>query len=258
VMMLLPCNTQAGQEPVVLEGGKGTSGSLGSSPPPPPAGNTQPQGNTKTQFSNRIEEEEVAQIPEDLTEEGEEGEEGENSSALVKLTGSNFSRVVSRPGYTFIKFFAPWCGHCQAMQGDWQLLAEYFKASPVPGKSVTIAEIDCTAILDSSYLTCSQEAVVGYPTIRLYKDNNLVADYHYARSFHRMKRFLHDQFFDLSKLEPDHLGVFKLDQISFQSVIESSGETPIVVFFSLKSCPKCAELKAAWEKNSDDVRHGGS
>ena len=37
----------------------------------------------------------------------------EENSAVVKLDDSSFSGVVSHSKYVLVKFYAPWCGHCQ-------------------------------------------------------------------------------------------------------------------------------------------------
>jgi thiol-disulfide isomerase/thioredoxin len=41
----------------------------------------------------------------------------------------------------FVKYYAPWCGHCKKMAPAWIELAEYLKDV----EDVIIAEVDATA-----------------------------------------------------------------------------------------------------------------
>merc|ERR1711943_151867 len=67
----------------------------------------------------------------------------------------------------FIKFLAPWCGHCKSMKPAWDQLMEEFKDS----KSAVVADVDCTVHQD----LCGKHGVQGYPTIK-YGDPNKVEE----------------------------------------------------------------------------------
>ena len=56
------------------------------------------------------------------------------------LTSESFTAVVTPYRHTFIKFYAPWCGHCKDMAVAWTALAERFADHP----RVIIASVDCT------------------------------------------------------------------------------------------------------------------
>ena len=58
----------------------------------------------------------------------------------LELTTKNFEEMTA--GKTvFIKFFAPWCGHCKAMGPDWEKLMTEYKDHDV----ALVAEVDCTS-----------------------------------------------------------------------------------------------------------------
>ena len=58
----------------------------------------------------------------------------------MDLTKDNFEDSVQGKN-AFVKFFAPWCGHCKSMKPAWDELAEIYSAS----SSVVIGDVDCTA-----------------------------------------------------------------------------------------------------------------
>mmetsp|Transcript_16886 Transcript_16886/g.48926 ORF Transcript_16886/g.48926 Transcript_16886/m.48926 type:complete len:197 (+) Transcript_16886:79-669(+) len=85
------------------------------------------------------------------------------ATAVVELTGDTFEKELFGAGKNgFVKFFAPWCGHCKAMKPAWDSLGEEFADS----KSVVIGDVDCTS--DSAKDLCEKYGVRGYPTIKYF------------------------------------------------------------------------------------------
>ena len=58
----------------------------------------------------------------------------------------------------FIKFYAPWCGHCKKLAPVWSELADELKHN----KQVSIGQVDCTQAQD----LCKKLEVTGYPTLK--------------------------------------------------------------------------------------------
>ena len=56
----------------------------------------------------------------------------------------------------FVKFYAPWCGHCKAMHQPWETLT----AANGPG---TLLSIDCTT--DGGQVACEFYGIESYPTL---------------------------------------------------------------------------------------------
>merc|ERR1719503_259546 len=80
----------------------------------------------------------------------------------------------------FVKFYAPWCGHCKKMKPDWDKLMEEYKES----KTVLIADVDCTT---TGKELCNEVGIRGYPTIKFGDPNNM-EDYKGGRTFNDMKK----------------------------------------------------------------------
>jgi len=79
-----------------------------------------------------------------------------------KLTASNFLDVVlDAERDVFVKFYAPWCGHCKTMKTLYMELCDKFEDRP----KVVIAEFDATAHKVPAVVAGTPLSVEGYPTI---------------------------------------------------------------------------------------------
>lgn len=105
------------------------------------------------------------------------------SANVVSLNDSNYEEITSEKSLVFIKFFAPWCGHCKAMADDWIQLGESM-AEEKP--DLLIAEIDCTA--EESESLCEDHGIEGFPTLK-YGDPSFLDSYDGAREYDEMYSF---------------------------------------------------------------------
>ncbi|KAA0148044.1 hypothetical protein FNF27_02325 [Cafeteria roenbergensis] len=82
----------------------------------------------------------------------------------IELTDSEFDDKITDGKAWFVKFFAPWCGHCKRLAPTWDQLSGEFASN----EDVNIATVDCTVHRDA----CSKQGVRGYPTLKLFKDGS--------------------------------------------------------------------------------------
>jgi len=81
----------------------------------------------------------------------------------------------------FLKFFAPWCGHCKTMAPIWAELMDEYKDSA----TTVIAKVDCTA---GGKDLCTAQGVTGYPTL-MYGDPNDLQKYEGGRDIDAFREF---------------------------------------------------------------------
>ena len=112
-----------------------------------------------------------------------EDEPEKNDEPVYKLVGKTFERdVLKSDKDVFVKFYAPWCGHCKKLAPDYIELAKKLKNN----KKLLIAEIDATANEIESV------RISGFPTLKLWPagDKSKAVDYRGNRTIADMEKFL--------------------------------------------------------------------
>ena len=80
----------------------------------------------------------------------------------------------------FVKYYAPWCGHCKSLAPIWTELGEY-----VAGLDIVIAE------MDSTLNEVQGVSIRGFPTLIYYpKDNKSGVNYEGGRELQDFKDYL--------------------------------------------------------------------
>lgn len=104
-------------------------------------------------------------------------------ASAIELTPSTWDEKTA--GKTvFVKFFAPWCGHCKAMKPAWDsLMAEY-----ADSETVLVADVDC---IGAGKPLCDEVGVQGFPTIKYGDPSNLEA-YKGGRDLSALQTFASD------------------------------------------------------------------
>ncbi|CAL5363489.1 unnamed protein product [Camellia sinensis] len=106
----------------------------------------------------------------DLEEEEEEASDSGDHEAysmpvvdekdVVVLKDSNFSDFIAKNRYVMVEFYAPWCGHCQALAPEYAAAATELKGE------VVLAKVDAT---EESELGQKYE-IQGFPTVYFFID----------------------------------------------------------------------------------------
>ncbi|CDI80419.1 thioredoxin, putative [Eimeria praecox] len=97
-----------------------------------------------------------------------------SESDVQILTDANFEQETqavtgSTSGDWFVKFYAPWCGHCRKLAPAWEELAKKLKGQ------INVAHLEATA----NPQTARRFNIRGYPTLLFFKNGKM---YHYKGS----------------------------------------------------------------------------
>ncbi|KAM6299091.1 protein disulfide-isomerase A2 [Aegotheles albertisi] len=99
------------------------------------------------------------------------------------LVGKTFEQVAfDETKNVFVKFYAPWCSHCQAMAAAWEELGERYKDH----EDIIIAEMDSTAN------ELENITIAGFPTMHYFPagPGRKMVEYKSARDVETFSKFL--------------------------------------------------------------------
>ncbi|XP_064414991.1 protein disulfide-isomerase A2 [Latimeria chalumnae] len=98
---------------------------------------------------------EDAQISDEITEEED----------VLILNQHNFDRALKESKFLLVEFYAPWCGHCQAIAPEYAKAAGLLKNE---SSEIKLAKVDAT---EEEELSAEFE-IKGFPTLKFFKDGD--------------------------------------------------------------------------------------
>merc|ERR1711879_27787 len=170
---------------------------------------------------------------------------------VVQLNSENFD-LTEAADLTLVKFFAPWCGHCQAMAEDWE------EASKRVGEQIMIAEVDCTQELGADL--CEKFDVGGDPTLMSFKAGKKHEEF-YDRSVPAILKYVEKnggkadsadidtKFNGKSEEAPESYEdgtIWKVVGSNFEDVVFDDSKHVFLKIYA-PWCGHCKNMQPAWE-----------
>ncbi|KAK0490375.1 protein disulfide isomerase [Armillaria novae-zelandiae] len=100
------------------------------------------------------------------------------NGAVLSLDDKTFVPVLAE-GPAFVKFFAPWCGHCKKLAPTWKKLAKQMQ------NQLTIAEVNC----EDHKALCTSQEIPGYPSLMYYSVTGTKNEYTSGRKLEQLAAF---------------------------------------------------------------------
>lgn len=88
---------------------------------------------------------------------------------VIVLQDSNFTDFIKNYKYVLVEFYAPWCGHCQALEPEYKDAAK--KAKTIKEYNVLLAKMDATD--PACKETAKAQDIAGFPTLKFFTDGNI-------------------------------------------------------------------------------------
>ncbi|KAG5557486.1 hypothetical protein RHGRI_007652 [Rhododendron griersonianum] len=151
---------------------------------------------------------------------------------VVVLKDSNFSEFIERNRYVMVEFYAPWCGHCQALAPEYAAAATELK-----GEGVVLAKVDAT---EETELAQKYE-IQGFPTVYFFVDG-VHRDYPGQRSKDGIVTWVK------KKTGP---GIYNLTTVGEAEQVLTAGSKVVLAFLDSLAGPQADKLAAASRLEDD-------
>lgn len=143
------------------------------------------------------------------------------------LTTQNFDQFLKDHPHVFVKFYAPWCGHCKKMIPDFQRLA---KRMAEEADGVPVVKVDATVEKDIA----SKYGVKGFPSLKFFKNGQPI-DYNGGRTDTDIYNYIRKKSGEAAKLitSDEELSQYAKQSLNVLFVLPAGEEAALNIFKAL-------------------------
>lgn len=106
------------------------------------------------------------------------------TNGVWTVVGDTFEKLVTKAKQDILlEFYAPWCGHCKALEPVYKELAEKFQNEP----RIRVMKLDATANDYPGHFE-----IKGFPTIYYIKNRGQLVQYNGERTLAEMSKFIQE------------------------------------------------------------------
>eukprot|EP00696_Hemimastix_kukwesjijk_P002790 gnl/Hemi2/13412_TR4600_c0_g1_i1.p2 gnl/Hemi2/13412_TR4600_c0_g1~~gnl/Hemi2/13412_TR4600_c0_g1_i1.p2 ORF type:complete len:375 (-),score=170.66 gnl/Hemi2/13412_TR4600_c0_g1_i1:355-1479(-) len=166
------------------------------------------------------------------------------ASDVKVLGGDNFDSVVDGSKGAFVEFYAPWCGHCKALEPKYELVGTAFAKH---AGAVVVAKVNADEASNKDL--AGRFGVKGYPTLKWFpKGSTTPEDYNGGREAQDIVDFINSKTglrARVANAAPSDVTVLTAD--NFDEVVMNDNKVAFVEFYA-PWCGHCKNLAPKWDK----------
>lgn len=158
---------------------------------------------------------------------------------LFSVDEDEFEKLVIQSGKpSFVKFYAPWCFHCQQMEQTWEDLADAYAEEDI---NIVEVNADVYTGLRKRY------GISSFPQVKLFKPEEITVpvDYTGERSIEEFSKFLGKELDLKAEIKKPSM-IVQFNDVNVEKLIEVKDNNALLLFTD-EECEQCDDLLQTFE-----------